>query len=710
VKTANLKIPHLKWTAAVGVLLVAAWFRTHRLETVPPGPHFDAIINAQIVEEFIWPTWPAWLRPPASSPNIPWLAIQANPNGPDLQEHAWLYQVTLAASMGAVGRNVMGMRFPDLAWGMMGVAACYALGRRLFGRSVALLAMAVQAVSFWSIFLGRAGLRAGTIVPVLALAGCAFWDAWQRLAHLGLAQSSLPHKKKIALWVLAGTLLGLSIYGYLSARPMVVVFLAIAVYLGLIRRVEWRKLLPGLAAFLASAALVAAPLLLYNWTHPEANLRFNMVSAPLQDLLAGRPAAAIWSGLATLGMFAWRGDTQWHYNVAGRPVFDPLGAALFIAGIGWAVWHWRHPANLFALIWLGVSLAPGALSTPAPHFTRVAAAQAVAYAFVGLGAAGLTRLTRRTNWKWLKEASSAGLAMWLLGFAAWNYHGYFDIWANNEEVRFYHQSTITEMARYLDRRADTTPVAACSIFIYEREDFFRSPRQTFAFILRRKDLPIRWFDCRLSFVIPAGGRARLMFPAPTPYSLLSQDFAPWMEWSTPIHDDLLPDGTLHLLDVARPLATELISLTQTSLVEWGPEAGVTGRAPLPVDFDHALEFLGYQLKGTSRPRVGREVRVLLYWRVKNQPPIFLVNFVHLLSDPYHIVAQSDGLALLADTLQPGDVFIQLHYFTIPEDTPAGAYRLSTGWYSGLTQHRLLVYEDSVPRGDRLMLQEITVRR
>ncbi len=50
-----------------------------------------------------------------------------------------------------------------------------------------------------------------------------------------------------------------------------------------------------------------------------------MFSGPLNDLVAGRPAAIVQSALATLGMFFWQGDSQWQYNVAGRPVFDLVG-------------------------------------------------------------------------------------------------------------------------------------------------------------------------------------------------------------------------------------------------------------------------------------------------------------------------------------------------------------------------------------------------
>jgi hypothetical protein len=83
--------------------------------------------------------------------------------------------------------------------------------------------------------------------------------------------------------------------------------------------------------------------------------------------------------------------------------------------------------------------------------------------------------------------------------------------------------------------------------------------------------------------------------------------------------------------------------------------------------------------------------------------------MHLLSDPEHVLAQHDRPALLYDTLQPGDLFVQLYSVTIPAGTPPGAYRLSLGWYVGPPHQRLPVYDGAIPRGNRLMLQEITVR-
>jgi hypothetical protein len=582
---------------------------------------------------------------------------------------------------------------------MLTVSACYALARRWFGRNVALMATATQAVAFWSVSIGRAGLRTGTITPLLALAGCAFWEAWAD-------PIKAPRMSRV---ILSSVLFGFSVYGYLSARPMVLAFVAFALYLGLTRRVEWKKLFSGSAIFLVVAALVVAPLWLYLRGHPAENLRVNMLSGPLQDLVAGRPSTVMQSALATLGMFFWKGDPQWQYNVAGQPVFDPVGAALFLVGVGLAIWRWRRPANALALIWLVVSLSPSMLSLPAPHLLRAVAAQAVTFTFAGIGAAGLIQWTRHLSSTRPNKLVYTGLALWWLAFAVWNYQSYFNIWTTNDEVRFYYQGGITEAARYLDRTADTTPVAACSVFLNEREDFIRSPRQTLPFVLRRTDLPIRWFDCRDSFVIPGGGRARLLFPALVPYSsTLDSAFLPWMNASIPVHDELVPDGTLFTLDTSHLLA-DVISLTQNAQVAWAPEAGEPGPAQLPVDFDHTLEFLGYRVERAQR-QAGKDIRVMTYWRVLKPPELFMTGFLHLLSDPEHVLAQHDRQALLYDTLQPGDLFVQLYNVTIPAGTPPGAYRLSLGWYVGPPHQRLPVYDGATLRSNRLMLQEITVRR
>ena len=46
-----------------------------------------------------------------------------------------------------------------------------------------------------------------------------------------------------------------------------------------------------------------------------------------------------------------------------------------------------------------------------------------------------------------------------------------------------------------------------------------------------------------------------------------------------------------------------------------------------------------------------------YWKATGSLPKFLTVFVHLLDQNGQIVAQLDRQSVLADTLQPGDVFM-----------------------------------------------------
>jgi hypothetical protein len=65
--------------------------------------------------------------------------------------------------------------------------------------------------------------------------------------------------------------------------------------------------------------------------------------------------------------------------------------------------------------------------------------------------------------------------------------------------------------------------------------------------------------------------------------------------------------------------------------------------------------------------------------------------------------------VLADTLQPGDVFMQLHSIDLPAELPAGSLRLSIGLYSSETGQRLSIYEGESQRGDHLLLQPVTIK-
>ena len=133
-------------------------------------------------------------------------------------------------------------------------------------------------------------------------------------------------------------------------------------------------------------------------------------------------------------------------------------------------------------------------------------------------------------------------------------------------------------------------------------------------------------------------------------------------------------------------------------------AAVEG-TPGGVDWGHMVEWRGYEV--LSPRQRGQPILLLTWWRVRQDPlPPNLTLFTHLLQGE-RIVAQQDLLSVMADTLEPGDVFVQVHEFVVvPPDAPPGDYVLSIGLYDATTGKRLTIFQGGAPAGDRLTLETI----
>jgi hypothetical protein len=86
----------------------------------------------------------------------------------------------------------------------------------------------------------------------------------------------------------------------------------------------------------------------------------------------------------------------------------------------------------------------------------------------------------------------------------------------------------------------------------------------------------------------------------------------------------------------------------------------------------------------------------------------LAMFVHLLQDE-RIVAQQDLFSVMPDTLQPGDIFAQVHEFiNVPPDARPGDYVLAIGLYDSVTGQRLMIYDGGTTRSSRLTLTTVRI--
>jgi hypothetical protein len=153
-------------------------------------------------------------------------------------------------------------------------------------------------------------------------------------------------------------------------------------------------------------------------------------------------------------MYLWRGDAILRHNAllnyeavlkaanpAGRPVFDLLMVAPFLAGLVWCLRHWRRPSAAFLALWQLVMLGPTILAEDAPHFLRAAGVLPGAVFFPAIGLALL--------WDWARlpvAVRRAAVALLLAGSLALTARDYARYGAQ-PDVAYLWESAAAELGR-----------------------------------------------------------------------------------------------------------------------------------------------------------------------------------------------------------------------------------------------------------------------
>ena len=598
---------------ATAVLLLAAFFRLYALQDVPPGLAQDEVLDADIAA-FIRDGYHAFFFR-------------------DGYGHEPLYHYLAAPFAPLFGDIVLASRLPSVFGGLRRGALPMRWAKREFGAITAVIAGLGLAVSWWPVIFSRIGIRP-ILLPVLVL--LALW-CWRR-----------------PLW--AGLFLGLSFYSYTAARIIFLLPLGYALMGWLAGRrtiggmAWWRWLVLTLGMFV----LVAAPMQITLWRDPTLQQRVEQLAGPLEALRAGDVGPIVESGLRTLGVFSFTGDPRWTYSLPERPLFDPLTAILFYAGLGLALWRWRDERMSLLLVWLAVGLIPSAVTPQAPSTVRMVAAMPVVFLLPGLAVAGCWSQVAGQLSIVNRQSSIANGRVWLLlvlgGLLVLN--GGRTVrdgarWAGAAETRLEHyQAALQDMARYVAANPPAHLVLADGFFEPIDRDTFR---RNLGY-----DPAARWVQTGAgaagALVLP-GGEGRLFVP----------EYAP-------IPPDLLAAAEIAAVPVYR--SANFPSFSVYTL----PEADEMN--PLAV-FDGRISLIDYEIL----PAVpGEPLRLLTWWRVERPLPADLAAFVHLLDGSGAVVAQHDGWDAAPTTLQPGDVVVQRHLLPWPVDLPSGEYRLQLGLY------------------------------
>ncbi len=338
------------------VFAIAILARTYHLSTLPPGIYPDEAVNGTD-------------------------AIKANETGnykwfyPNNYGREGLFMNLIALGFKIFGVSVITLKMWSVLFGILTVAGIMLLARELFGTYRAgLVAGFLYATSFWAINFNRISFRANMLPFVLVFT---FYFLFKGL-----------REKKFFDYILAGLFFGLGVHGYIAFRiaPAILVALFFAFLISQKRFLQgyWKPIL----AFLFSALLVALPMLLTFYFHPEYfETRSESVSIFSPKVNQGHFWLALGKSTAlTLGMFNFYGDQNWRHNFPSQPQLQSWTGIFFLIGIAILVYqffYWLYyriktgkrsfdfVISTLLLSWLFAMLLPGILTYEGlPHALR----------------------------------------------------------------------------------------------------------------------------------------------------------------------------------------------------------------------------------------------------------------------------------------------------------------------------------------------------
>jgi hypothetical protein len=647
----------------VGVLLVGAALRLFALKQVPPGlSHDEAYIGVTALE--------VWLL----GRRDVFFEIY---NGIEPLIVYWQ-----ALYLRLFGITPFAMRLVNVTAGLLTIPLTYTLTHRLLAtlgpRSAqwgALLAGMGVSVSFWAVFVSRLALRAVTL-PLLELP--ALYCLWRGLTYdqRGGQANARPElrfgfppwlglrirSRHLVYFAVGGAWLGAAMYTYLSSRFLPFVPLLFFVYWllrGQVRRQHWL----GMTLFFAAWGLVFAPLGLYYLNHPDLfGLRAGQVlNLPLA--LAGDPRPLITDTLRTLGMFSMVGADTSRYGLAGRSLFEPLGAVLFHVGLVVSVARlrrsaWQSAPYAFLLIWWVVMLVPDFITGESPHFLRTIGALPPTYIFWALGILSVgTWLAPRVPIL-VRQLALPALALYVIAASWFTVRDYFGRWATDTEARAIYGADFTEVAHYLETEDLTGPIALSAAY-YRDWDRFRLDLQT-----HHNPPFVIWFDGQQTFLMPPPGLDL------DPVYIFPRSAPPHPRWLTLLE----PQAQ------GREMSVYRLSLDAQNAYDFVPDTIVNGDlAPLEMDSSAGTaQLMGYSLEGEAR--AGETLRLLLHWQPLRDVPgdPDYAFFAHLRDRRGFTWAQADANGYAVVDWQPGVQVLQWLELPLPPDLPPLPYTLIVG--------------------------------
>jgi hypothetical protein len=689
--------------------LLALAIRLYRLDHLPPGLAYDEAAHA-IDAVHISARW----HP---------VFFERNTG----REPIFIYLIYLVFKL--VGVSAANTRLVSAVIGTSTVPVIAYAGWSLFAdegarkaRRIALLSAFLLATAYWHICFSRLAFRAILLPLVASLSFAFFWWGWCLLT------SVRPHPVRSALptLIVAGLLLGVSLYTYTASRflPIVIAVFCLAAVI-LSPRTERRKRgqQAGLAVSVVggSAFLAFIPLGLYFVSHPTLfTSHASYVSIFNPAFNGGSPFRALLTSVyRTAGMFFFLADENTRHNPASRPVLDPIGALFLTIGLLLSIRRSKQrPAHLFVLCWFFVMALPAVLTASGlPHSLRSFGMVPATYLLVAIGLEGaMERIAALRSWR---EANTVAIVLIAISGVI-GVRDYFTGITHNRDVRGAFAVNFADVGRAMRASGDSVP------WLIPTAGYFELPSST--------HYTIDFFsEGHPYYQIPS-----LPNVAPTMLGdIIRHDHAVnLVHWT---RENL--EGLYYYGDSRGLIAFLLDKYGQRRGKDtyggfsvtryWEPKVDKVSLAteiqPRHINFANKFELAGIALgravdkqpltdKQIETPAVpaGAQGWAVLRWTTLSTIRRDYKVSVRVVDPQGHLVAQSDELLQSNDypfipEWPANDTSYSYHLFTIEPWTPAGSYVVKVVVYDAITGEQLDVLDDSgVPRGQEIRAGAVDV--
>jgi len=265
----------------------------------------------------------------------------------ELSQLPALFFYVFAVFMKFFGANIVAIRLVPTVSGLLTLVFVYLLTRELFDQRIAVLATFFLAIMRWHVNFSRFGMH-GIFMPLFMTA--TFYFLVRALKGKGFIN-----------FVAAGLMVGIGLQGYYSFLLVPgVVGLFLLHYLLFQRVITWGRLCAGVVACGLATVVVYAPVAIYAMRNPQQfGQRLGTVSIT-RDRTTRQVVDVLWRTTNRhLLMFNSSGDGNGRHNLPGAPMLDTYTGLLFVLGIGYALWRWRHSGYFLLLAWMAIIIQGG---------------------------------------------------------------------------------------------------------------------------------------------------------------------------------------------------------------------------------------------------------------------------------------------------------------------------------------------------------------